>query len=142
MAGGLTLRINGIEKVMAGFSHAGRVIEEEIDDAFTTVMGDIVTDLADYPPERPGQRYVRTNNLERGWRNTPQRFAAQGMSIALRVTNPVAYVPYVQGPKQVWWAKGRWTRTDEAIANNHSEIERAGEIAISNAAKRIANGEG
>jgi hypothetical protein len=137
----LTVRVNGIEKVVRGFDHAPRIIEEEVDDAFTTVMGDIVTDLADYPPERPGQRYVRTGDLGRGWTQTPQRFAAQGAAIALRVTNPVPYAQYVQGQKQAWMHKGRWDTVQAVLDHNRSAIVKAGETAIAAAADRIARGE-
>lgn len=69
---------------------------------------DIVQAAQDYPPERPGQRYARQYILRNTWhRGDPQR---AGSTIAVDVTNPTAYGPFVMGEDQAEVHRGRWKR--------------------------------
>jgi hypothetical protein len=60
-----------------------------------------------YPPERPGQRYVRTGRLGQGWRGS-----AAGQVVTLE--NPVDYAGAVYGDSTQRAAfVGRWPRLSE-----------------------------
>lgn len=60
-----------------------------------------------YPAERPGQRYVRTGTLGRGWRGS-----AAGQVVTLQ--NPVEYAGAVYGDStQAAVHAGRWARLSE-----------------------------
>jgi hypothetical protein len=65
--------------------------------------------MREYPPELPGQKYIRTYRLRRGWRRRP----AQG---GVDLVNQVPYAPLVQGEsQQAEIHEGRW-QTEEEIA--------------------------
>lgn len=66
----------------------------------------IVTEAQQEPPERPGQRYVRSHRLSGSWKRSEARRSA-GM-VEVDVTNPTEYGPFVQGEEQAWMHKGRW----------------------------------
>lgn len=68
----------------------------------------IVTEAQIEPPERPGQRYVRSHRLSRSWRRTDARRA--GRSVLVDVENPTEYAWWVQGPDQAEVHRGRWKR--------------------------------
>lgn len=76
----------------------------------------LIDALSQYPEERPGQKYVRTNALGRGWqRSTP---IDQGRGFQL--VNAVRYAGIVQGDDQGWAFRGRWQKASE-IAHDHEE---------------------
>lgn len=95
-------------------------IGDGIQPALRTVSGQarrlLVDALSEYPEERPGQKYVRTNALGRGWeRSTP---IDQGRGFQL--INAIPYVGLVQGDNQSWMHVGRWQKASE-IAHDHEE---------------------
>lgn len=65
--------------------------------------------LREYPPERPGQRYVRTGRLGRGWR-------AQAAGSVITLDNPVDYAGAVYGPNQRAAFAGRWPQKAQQVA--------------------------
>lgn len=69
----------------------------------------LVTQAAIYPPERDGQRYVRTNTLHDGWETSSSVVITTGDGLTIRHTNPVDYAPDVQGVGiQGLFFEGRW----------------------------------
>lgn len=80
-----------------------------------TVMDEIAADAADYPSELPGQRYIRTGDLGRGWTDSAPMFQGDADSLLSVLTNPVSYGPNVMGvDDQAKIHQGRW-RTNEQI---------------------------
>jgi len=79
------------------------------------VLDLIAADAAEYPPELPGQRYIRTGDLGRGWTNGQTLFPHKDATQleAVRV-NSVDYAPDVMGTGQEAIFQGRW-RTNEQI---------------------------
>jgi len=79
------------------------------------VMDKIMADAADYPPELPGQRYIRTGDLGRGWTDGvtlfPHKDATQLEAVR---TNSVDYAGDVMGTGQEAIFEDRW-RTNEQI---------------------------
>lgn len=73
-----------------------------------------------YPPERPGQTYVRTYTLPTGW--IVQKIKA--MSYA--VVNTVEYAHWVVSEKyQAWMHKDRWWTAEEKMDENKKALTEA-----------------
>lgn len=68
-----------------------------------------------YPPELPGQRYVRTGNLGRGWQYGGAQHEPDGAS--LHIFNAVPYAPDVYGDtSQRAVFAGRWLTRSQLVA--------------------------
>jgi hypothetical protein len=92
-------RMRGVEAAVLAAAQTG------MEDAIKS-MADI---LADYPPELPNQRYVRTNALHEGWVDTEPVFKPIASGIEGSLHNPVEYTPEVEGDAtQADVHKGRW----------------------------------
>lgn len=91
-----------------------------IQPALRTVSGQarriLIDALSDYPAERPGQKYTRTNALQRGW----QRATPLDQGRGFQLINSVPYAGLVQGDNQAWMHVGRW-ETASQIAHDHEE---------------------
>lgn len=74
---------------------------------------DVRDKAQEYPPKRPGQRYVRTYRLRRGWTIVHPRLEANG-DIVTEVTNDVPYNEKVhgdsQGAGQAAIHRNRWSK--------------------------------
>lgn len=102
----LSYQWHGIETVQQRLSALAALRDLEGD---LEAGGDeIVTEARVYPPQRPGQRYRRTEDLKRGWRRTDARRDAG--ALVVDVENPVAYGSFVQGDDQAPVHRGRWKR--------------------------------
>lgn len=94
----------------------------------------IVRRMKVYPPERPGQIYIRTGTLGAGWEITSN---ANGYTIR----NDTPYTKWVVGNayglEQAWMHQGRWNLqrdvTDEEVQKLPEEIEKE----ISMTARRV-----
>ncbi len=83
------------------------------------VLREVAADAGDYSkaPERPGQRYVRSGDLGRGWTDAVPVVDVRGDAIDGRLENDVSYAPWVQGAEdQTAVFAGRW-RTDDQVAD-------------------------
>jgi hypothetical protein len=79
------------------------------------LLRQMASDAAVYPPELPGQRYVRTNALHDGWTDGVPVVDSTGQSLVGVITNSVPYGPDVQSADdQARIHQGRW-RTVEQI---------------------------
>ncbi len=76
----------------------------------------LIDALSQYPAERPGQTYVRTEQLKRGW----QRATPLDQGRGFQLINAVLYAGLVQGDSQAWVHRGRWEKASE-IAHDHEE---------------------
>lgn len=141
MAVGIT--VDGLEQLVRGLEAAPRIIVEEMDDALSTILGDVTRDLASYPPPPPQSTYVRTGDLGRGWTEANERLVARANgSVSLRLTNNVEYASLVQGPDQTAVHQGTgWRTAEEVMASREPDILRTGLQAYARAADRIAKGE-
>ena len=83
------------------------------------LMG-LIPDLAHYPPELPGQKYIRTNDLGEGWKDAQPQWQAIPSGFEGSIDNPVAYGPDVQGHlTQAKIHHNRW-QTDQQIVDKHA----------------------
>jgi hypothetical protein len=79
-----------------------------------TLMDAIAADAADYPPELPNQRYVRTGDLGRGWTDSAPLMRGDATSLLAVLTNSVSYGPEVMSAEdQRAIFAGRWRTTDQ-----------------------------
>lgn len=82
-------------------------------DTIAAILRDMAADAADYPPERAGQRYRRTDALHDGWIDTPPMVDLRGGTLLGTLVNPVPYGPWVMGADdQARVHVGRWRTTD------------------------------
>ena len=100
----LSFDVSGAGETLAHLATIERVIDttpplSELGDAALPI-------LRQYPPERPGQKYVRTGRLGRGW-------AARAGGSVVQLENPVEYAGAVYGPDQRAAFAGRWPQVAE-----------------------------
>lgn len=69
---------------------------------------EIVAEARQEPPERSGQRYVRTHRLSGSWKRSDARRA--GREVMVDVTNDTPYGLFVQGDQQAEIHRGRWKK--------------------------------
>lgn len=138
---GAGFTVKGLDELLARFSAAPRIIEEELEDAGDTILAEAISRLAAEPSPPAGSRYVRTHRLSRGWRETDRRYVVAGNSRSIVLRNPVSYLPWVQGQAtQAKVHRGRWTTIEEAQAELASFAEQKLAEAGANAVARLAGG--
>ena len=100
-----------------GLTEALRFLETlqrpDLSDVLSQESKRIVKVAQVYPPEHPGQRYVRTFNLRDNWNPIPP--ARVGGGWAAGAENDTSYASDVMGDTQAFIHQNRW-RTDDAIA--------------------------
>lgn len=110
-----------ITYVVTGAAEIARDLAKLRLDSLRADVGDILDDMAKdaatYPPERPGQRYRRTNKLHDGWLDAEPQFSLQGETLLATLINPTAYGPFVMGADdQAAAFTDRWRTTDAIMA--------------------------
>lgn len=76
----------------------------------------LIAALASYPPIPAGSRYTRTGRLGRAWERSSPAVGPRGFQLI----NPTEYGGLVQGDRQAWMHRGRWTPAS-TIAHEHEE---------------------
>lgn len=90
--------------------------------------------LSQYPPQRAGSKYKRTEILSKGWTvgggdNTPQR-------VTRRLGTKVEYAPWVQSKLlQARVHRGRWLTEVDAVEQNRDDIAAIFRAAIERVAR-------
>lgn len=102
----LSYQLQGVEEVLGRLGRLASLsgLEGELEAGADTIL----TDVRVEPPERPGQRYVRSHRLSGSWRRTNAR--RSGGAVVLDIENPTEYAPFVQGEEQAAIHRGRWKR--------------------------------
>ena len=78
----------------------------------------VIPDVRLYPPERAGQRYVRSFKLRDSWQR--ERARRQGATVVGAATNATPYAKWVVGTRdQAAVHQGRW-RTQRRIAEENT----------------------
>lgn len=110
----LTYTITGVDAVLRDL--AG-IRLDAIKGDVTDILDDIALDAAHYPPELPGQRYIRTGDLGRGWTDSVPLMQGDATSLLAVLTNSVSYGPEVMGAEdQRAIFVGRWRTTEQIMA--------------------------
>lgn len=107
---------------------------------FESLMGNFVTEahdeLASYPPRKVGGRYKRTGMLGRSWQHRVEAKRGAIVGTVASAGQIAPYNVYVQGPRQVKWAKGYgWKQPKDVIKRRWPKMQRAVRAAIKAAAR-------
>ena len=111
-----------IERAIARLRRIVRLegLEEAVDAAVKTI---VIPDAKIYPPERAGQRYVRTFRLRDSW--APEKARRAANAVVAAATNPTPYAAEVMGTEdQKPIHQGRW-RTEKQVAEQNASKVRA-----------------
>jgi hypothetical protein len=77
--------------------------------------------MQEYPPERPGQKYVRTDTLKNGW---SEHIILSGDRLGV-LRNPTSYGRFVQSDiDQAWMHKDRWQTDKQVVDEKENEVVR------------------
>lgn len=98
----ITVDIRGIEGISRALVRFGARLEKETTKELYTALDDTrkalgYPDVSAYPPERRGQRYIRTGKLGRGWRITRTQTGWRLSNRARSKYGRKAYGAYVVG---------------------------------------------
>lgn len=110
----LGLSWSGLNEVIARYGRADEIVQHHLQEAAYRTFGLAVQALAKYPPKLPGQRYVRTGDLGRGWSKTEPKFHIGRAGIDVDLRNPVSYLGAVQGERQARFHARRWLQVSAA----------------------------
>ena len=136
---GASITYKNLHEVIQGFHVLPRYVSSDVQDALQPVEEDLKTALAIYPAERPGQRYVRSGDLGRGWTEAKPQFVVKASgAIDMRLTNPVSYTDLVMGDEQAWMHKGRWTTAEVVLTEFEGDITRGVEDGVLRALRRAS----
>jgi len=108
----VTTHITGVEEVRRDLA---RLRLDAIQAEVGAILDDMAEDAASYPPERPNQRYARTNKLHDGWLDAEPVFDLQGDTLLATLTNPEPHGPWVQGEDQAEIHVDRWRTTEQIM---------------------------
>jgi len=94
----------------------------------------IVRRMKIYPPERPGQTYIRTGRLGGGWTIIPN-------TNGYTTRNDTPYTKYVVGNayglEQAWMHEGRWNLLRDVQEEEVAKLPKAIEEEITMVARRV-----
>ncbi|HLE92736.1 MAG TPA: hypothetical protein VI753_16415 [Anaerolineales bacterium] len=94
----------------------------------------IVRRMKIYPPERPGQRYIRTGRLGGGWMIIPN-------TNGYTTRNDTPYTKYVVGNayglEQAWMHEGRWNLLRDVQEEEVAKLPKAIEEEITMVTRRV-----
>jgi hypothetical protein len=114
----IKVTVQGIEHSTRVLSGLPQAVEQAVHQAYlghgARTIQDVLAGMVQYPPERPGQRYVRTGRLGDSW--TARAYGKYHITFK----NAAPYARYVigdgKGEGQAWMHKGRWWTAVERIA--------------------------
>lgn len=108
--------IQHLPEVQAAIGRLGNGIQPLLRSVSGQARRILVDALSEYPAERAGQKYTRTEKLKRGW----QRATPLDQGKGFQLINAVPYAGIVQGDAQAWMHVGRWKKAS-VIAHEHEE---------------------
>lgn len=102
--------ITGLDEVIAKLNHLDASLKAQFRADAPDISAPFIQNAMIYPPERDNQRYVRTYNLQAGWRNSEATILDGGPGLTIRRENPVEYAEEVQSKdQQTFFFADRWT---------------------------------
>lgn len=124
----------GLDEIIRTYDLIPSRVATEAQAAIDEAITPVIKALAQYPPLRPGQTYMRTGALGRGWQQAPRRYRVGRGSVGVNVSNRVPYVFYVQ-VRQARMHRGRWLPVSVA----QDQLRRVyGPLALTHMAGKIA----
>ena len=135
--------LQGVDLLLRQMADYENLRDQEYRQASAEGLRYLRSPLREYPPERPGQRYVRTGRLAEGWASAEPSYTPTPSGFSATMENPTSYGPYVQGgqdddPHQAWMHAGHWTTDDEIVHDDEPQIIQYFNEATDRLAKRLA----
>ena len=129
MTGAVTIRVQGVDKLLGKFAKLDDRMKRELNEAAEKSAVVVHKRAATYPRKRPSSNYRRTHTLGRRWRYRVRNGSAT-------VSNTTKYGKWVMGAKtQARVHKGRWARTDQIAKEQERKITGFYDHAIKQATK-------
>lgn len=99
----------GLSEQIARLQKMDTTILRAAEDGAEIALRAMADVLADYPPELPNQRYIRSYTLRDGWDDAVPVFTVMSAGLSASMTNPTPYGPEVEGEAtQEAIFRGRW----------------------------------
>lgn len=116
----LTIQFRGLDKLQAAYRKRAGNIKPELTRSMQKAVNYVWGQMGEYPPTRPGQKYVRTGQLGRSIYGEVRPLS--GMPMGVLGTN-LKYAKWVIDEKnQAWMHRGRWWTMQGKINDNHDAI--------------------
>lgn len=136
------VEIKGLSELLHALEDYPKIFAEEMRDASELALDDLKSPLEEYPPEREGQTYVRTFQLQERWHAAQIDFQQTPEGFTATATNDTPYGPYVQGdpnqnPHQAWMHEDRWNTTQATLDDNESLVVGRFDEALDKVAARL-----
>lgn len=130
-----------IDQLAKDLGSLPQVVGKAVQQAQEEDFKDVAAELAKYPPQLPGTKYVRTNRLKKGWLNARPRMTilGSGANFSGEISNPVEYSGEVQGgaednPHQTNdMRRRRWKTTDQALVDTEAKAQKRLDDAVQKA---------
>ena len=116
----VTITVEGLDALLKKFGTANKVVNAEIKKAMTKAVYFLQSKVAVYPPPPPTSTYRRTGTLGRSITSEVKGIGGEIHGI---VGTAIPYAPYVIGPKQAAFHKGRWKQMAEHAKEQAGKIE-------------------
>jgi hypothetical protein len=137
----------GLQNLIDDIRGLPQEVAKEVQKAQEEDLQDVASYLSNYPPERPGQHYVRTGNLGFGWLEARAKSRLlNGLGFEVSLNNPVEYAGAVQGgqndhPRQERFFRERgWESVDDALKATEHRFKKKIDEAVQRALnKQIKN---
>jgi hypothetical protein len=136
----ISVEWSGLQSLIDDIRGLPKEVAKEVQKAQEEDLRDVASFLANYPPERPGQQYIRTGNLGFGWLMAGAKTRILGsMGFEVSLNNPVEYAGAVQGgqdnhPKQEREFRERgWKSVDDALNATESRAKKRIDAAVQKA---------
>jgi hypothetical protein len=114
---GITVTVPKSGQLASVFDKMGDALPSKLRKATAQARRILVPALAEYPPERDGQAYERTEELKRGWLR-----ASPIVGTRFELVNPSEHARWTQSDDQAWMHVGRWTPASEIAKEHEPEI--------------------
>lgn len=131
---------SGLQSLIDDIRGLPKEVAKEVQKAQEEDLRDVASYLANYPPERPGQHYIRTGNLGFGWLAASAKTRLLGgLNFEVSVNNPVEYAGSVQGgqdnhPEQEKEFRERgWKSVDDALKATEQKAQKRLDAAVQKA---------
>lgn len=136
------VELMGVDALLRELSGYQTTRDDEMEAASRKALDLLRSPLREYPPEREGQTYIRTFDLQGGWESASISYASNQAEWSATASNPIAYGPFVQGdpdqnPHQAGMHVGRWNTTQATVDDNQHELVAEFEAALQKIADRL-----
>lgn len=112
-------------------------IAKEVQEAQKEDLREVADVLAEYPMQKFGTHYRRTERLKRGWKSAmPRIFNGVGLNFSASIGNSVPYSGFVQGGSDdpdhqtAEFRNRNWKTTDDALKETEKDSQKRLDAAV------------